>query len=359
MHPRFDDLFDWRVGEPDLTLGVGPSQVARLSTAAQWTQKAEQLRELYRWTLGAQPAEFAQTPLDFRVESEQAYQNCTRRTVSYLAGPDERIRAEVLIPRGQSQPGPAVLTIHPTNANGRMQTIGEDPSQDGQDRAYGLHLAQRGYVTFSYDIDSTHDRLYPGAARAFDNTPLYDRYPRWSARGKDLHDVSRALDAMALIPEIDVSRIGCLGHSQGGGITTDAMILEPRIAAGVNNCGDWPFRLSRNPFNRCRTGWWIGQPALRPFAAAGKPMPMDLHEKLALAAPRPQMVLVSLSDFGFTLADEWLTRPTWENLAASVRELYTLLGVAEAIQFELHQEGHSFKAAQREIAYRFLDQHLR
>jgi dienelactone hydrolase len=358
MIPHFEDLFDLREGSADMTVGAGPTRISRVTTLEQWRTKADALRALYHWTLGRRPDGYDQ-PLDMMIDDEQPCDGYTKRTVSYNVGPDERIIAYVLIPENPKPKHPAVLTLHPTNETGREQTIGNVDTPDDLDRAYGLHLVRRGYVTFSYDMDSTHDRLYPKPGVAFDNTAFYDKCPEWSGRGKDLYDLSRAIDVLEQMPKVDAKRIGSIGHSQGGGLTTDGMAADERIVAGVNNCGDWPFAASKNPFNRCRTDWWIGNPQLRPFALAGKPMPIDLHEKLALAAPRPQMLILSLVDFGYVEDENWLTKPVCDNLTDAVRRVYDLHGISDGFELVTHNLGHSFLAEQREIAYAFLDKHLK
>ncbi len=353
----FDDLLDWRHGEPEaISSGGGPTYVAPLRTCEQWQDKAESLRQLYRWLLGRPPEGF-DLPLDLRIEGEEDWRGVSKRTISYMVGPDERITAYVLIPK-TAGPFPAVLTIHPTNASGREMSIGNDPNAPRNTCAYGLHLAERGYVTISWDQDSTHDRQYPGLD-PFDNTPFYEKYPNWSGRGRDIHDVIRAIDALEQIPEVDTSYIGSIGHSQGGGLTTDAMALDSRIKVGVNNCGDWPTRLSRNPFHRCRSEWWIGNPHLRPFAVTGKRTPIDLHERLALAAPRPVMCIVALNDFQYSVDEQWFTRPAWENLTHNVQHIYGLYELEQHCQVVLHDKGHAFEQEQRDLAYAFLDEHLR
>jgi hypothetical protein len=358
MIPNFEDLFDLREGGPDMLNGTDPTRIGRIATLDQWRTKADALSTLYRWTFGQRPAGYDQ-PLDMTVDGNETCDGYIKRTVSYNVGPNERIKAYVLIPAAAKGKLPGVLALHQTNLTGREQTIGNVDKPADLDFAYGLHLVQRGYVTFNYDMDSTHDRLYPDPGVAFDNTAFYKQCPEWSGRGKDLYDLSRAIDVFEQIPEVDPKRIGSIGHSQGGGLTTDGMAYDPRIVVGVNNCGDWPFAASKNPFNRCRTAWWIGNPQLRPFALAGKPMPIDLHEKLALAAPRPQLVILSLVDFGYSEQENWLTKPVCDNLLDAVRRVYALHGAAANIEMVTHNEGHSFRAAQREVAYAFLDKHLK
>ena len=354
---NFSDLLQIRCGGEQMMMGSGPTEVIEIESREQWEQKAEALRQLYRLILGHRPDGYDQ-PLDLQTESEEDCGEFLNRTVSYVVGPDERIRAYVLIPKDASEPLPAVLTIHPTNEIGREQTIGNDPSPKGQSHAYGLHLVRRGYVTLSYDIDSTNERMYPGQ-RYFGNAPFYDKCPQWSARGKDLYDYSCAVDVLEQIPEVDPNRIGSIGHSQGGGITIDVMAMEPRVKAGVSNCGDWPFRLSKNPFNRCRTGWWIGNVHLRPFALTGKQFPIDLHEKIALSAPRPFLKITALNDFKYTPEEEHVTRAAFEEMERSVRQVYELYGAGEKVEFFNHMKAHSFPEEERSLAYDFLDRHLK
>lgn len=354
----FDDLLLVRRGGPRMTMGEGPTWLAPVDQPEEWHAKAEALRAVYRRELGRKPDGYDDVALDLRVESQTQRDGYVHRIVSYMVGPGERITAHVLIPSGGSGPFPAVLTLHPTTELGKDNTIGQDPDPTKRDWAYGLHLVQRGYVTLSFDQLSCNSRMYPGAQRTYSNEPFYDRFPEWSARGKDIHDVSRAVDVLEQTPEVDASRIGSIGHSQGGGLTTDAMPLEPRIKVGVNNCGDWPYRLSMNPFNRARTGWWIGNAQLRPLLQAGKLPNIDLHEKLAMIAPRPLLFIQALDDFGHKPEDADRLHPGFENLARNVAAVYALLGAADRFQTYFHVKGHAFAAPERELAYRFLDRHL-
>ncbi|MCC6565613.1 MAG: alpha/beta fold hydrolase [Chloroflexi bacterium] len=46
-------------------------------------------------------------------------------------------------------------------------------------------------------------------------------------------DVLNLISALASVPQADTSRIGMWGHSMGGGITTKALTIDPRIDAAV------------------------------------------------------------------------------------------------------------------------------
>ncbi len=354
----FDDLLDIRTGGEDMTLGYPATWIEKLTDGERWQIKANALREIFLQTLGVEPP--IACPLAPENLSEEDCGSYLKRRVSYAVEPDERIFAWVLIPKSRQGKCPAVICIHPTTPLGKEQTIGSEASEKGQDRAYALHLVQRGYVTLAYDLMSAGERCFDGHT-AFDTSPFYVKHPRWSARGKDLWDMARAVDFLQTVAEVDAERIGSIGHSQGGGLTIHAMALDERIKVGVSSCGLWPARISKNPFNHATTrpDWWVGQPLLRPYCWTGKPFPIDLHEYLALAAPRPLMMITALNDCGYGLDEMEITQAAFVDLAKNVSSVYTILGEDGNFQSLLHTHGHSFLDEQRTAAYAFLDTHLK
>jgi dienelactone hydrolase len=355
----FNDLVMIRKGEPEMTLGTGATCVEPITAVQEWDAKAEALREIFWQTCGQRPQ--VDCPLDLRVESEEDRGDFLERRLSYALEPDERVTSIALIPKTLRALAPAVLCIHPSCDIGKLQTIGRDPMDaeppELRDRAYGFQLVKRGFVVLAPDLLGAGERRYPGL-RAFDNGPFYLKHPRWSGTGKDLWDLGRALDVIQQIPGVDPERIGALGHSQGGGLTTYLMAVDQRVKAGVNNCGLWPLRALKNPFAVARTGWWIGRPALRPFCLAGKAFPIDVHELMALAAPRRSLVMIALNDWGYQSTEEPISRPEWENLGNSVGKIYTLASAPAAFKLILHLNGHCFPQPLREQAYTFLEEAL-
>ncbi|MCK5845190.1 MAG: acetylxylan esterase, partial [Victivallales bacterium] len=175
-------------------------------------------------------------------------------------------------PKNRSGKIPAALCLTPTTAIGKEQTIGNGITELDADRTYALHLVERGYATFTFDWDASGTRQYPGL-EPFDNGPFYEKHPNWSAVGKNIWDIGKALDYLCSLDEVDSSRIASIGHSQGGGGTIYAMAMDERIKVGVSSCGGFPIRMDRNPYHEARNRWWIGRPALRPYFLTGKPVP--------------------------------------------------------------------------------------
>lgn len=358
----FGDLNLIRKGISTMTMGSGDTIIEPLNTTEEWSIKIKYLTRLYTNTLGVRP-EGLECDASIRIEKEFLRNDVIERHVSYLLSPGERVTSVMLIPKKVRHPLPTILTIHPTTEYGKEQTVGRGEMINGvltskaNNRAYGLHLAKRGYVTFSPDLLGAGERIFPGT-RAFDNQPFIDAYPEWSGSGKDLWDLKRAIDVMETFSEIDVNRIGSIGHSQGAGLTLALSAMDKRIKVGVSNCGVWPSRISKNPFNGARTEWWTGRPALRPFIHLGKSIPIDSHELFALCAPRPFLNITALNDSGYDIHEESFTRASWENLELNVKKIYALYEEEDKFNCVLHLDGHDFHENYRNLAYQFIDKYL-
>jgi dienelactone hydrolase len=351
----FNDLLIIRKGSEQLTMGAGASELCRISSLSEWEQKASALREIYKMTLGTQPYGIVDPAMELVEEINEG--KYLKRKIAYNTGPNERITAYVLIPEPRTPQCPAVICLHQTTPSGKEQVIGNGSSPNCRDFACALHLVKLGFITFAYDLLSAGERCFPGL-KAFDTSPFYERYPQWSMRGKDIYDVSRAVDVLLSMPEVKPDRIGCIGHSQGGGLTIHAMAVETRISAGVSNCGVWPMRMSKNPYNEARTSWWTGRPLLRPFCLTGKEFPVQVHELMALSAPRPLMNISALNDYQYSLKEKEFTAQGFINMAQCVKNVFSFYGKDSSFINLTHLNGHSFMREQRNMAYRFLHKYL-
>lgn len=353
----FDDLLSIRKGGDALTLGAGDSWIGEVETPQEWQIKADALRELFIQTLGVQPELSTETCLKVLRETDR--KTHWLREIEYSVGDDERIQAYVLIPKGLKAPAPGMLCVPPTKHNPKEWLIGDVKTPEGFQRAYALHLVERGYVTLVYEWICSGSRAYEGCPM-FDTQPFYEKYPNWSIRGKDLFDAARGLDVLQQMDEVDSPRVGSIGHSQGGGISVDFAAVDARVKVCVSSCGACPERLSKNPFNNARTSGWVGRPALRSFCLTGKHFPIDLHEVIALAAPRAVFLSNAVNDYLYHLdKDSAILRDGLEQMNCSVDKVYRLLDAEDQFKSLLHAEGHGFPEDQRDAAYKFIDQVLK
>jgi dienelactone hydrolase len=349
---NFSDLLLIREGSD---MGDGDSRLVPIRSVQEWEHKAHALRQIFMLILGEVPYHDIDPAPE--IVSEEDCGNYLRRKILYNSGPDERIPAYMLLPKTRQAKTPAVLCIHQTVDTGKDQVIGLDHTPQGCDMACAEHLVEQGFITFAYDILPAGERAYPGV-ESFDTGPFYEKYPNWSAVGKEAFDASQALNVLATMPEVDSDNLGSIGHSKGGGITIHTMALDKRIKAGVSSCGAWPNRISKNPFRSARASWWVGLPRMRPFCLTGKEFPVQLHELLALSAPRAIMNITALNDNNYTLDEQPFTRQAYLDMEENIKKIYRLYNREDYFESLIHLNGHRFIEEQRIRAYNFLKRHL-
>jgi len=273
-----------------------------------------------------------------------------RKKIRLKSGTGDRITGYLLIPESKmpKMGYPAVLALHSTISPGAAVTVGVEKVREN--RYYGQELAERGYIVLAVDTISAGDRVYPGTD-PFDTKGFYAIYPKWSAMGKMLHDHRRAVDYLSTLPQVDSSRLGVIGHSLGGYNAFYLQAFDQRIKVAVSSCGFTPLGGTTSPFQFARDQWFVHFPELRDYLRAGI-VPFDLHEVMALCAPRPLFNYSAREDHIF---------PSWSAVDAAltqVEELYEVLGAKQAFRRVDGEGDHDFPRAVREQAYRFLDLYL-
>jgi dienelactone hydrolase len=333
-------------------------------TVPAWTDRRRVISSTLREFLGDGPADGA--PMQAEVVDEVAENTHVRRHVRFRARTGEWIPGYLLVPRrssGSARAGAAVLCPHQTTQEGSREPagLGGNPEQ-----ATARHLVDRGFVTLTWDafcFGARHDRT---TGHYGDAMGLYRRHPRWSLLGKMIEDLSRAVDYLATLDVVDPARIGCIGHSHGGITTIFGMALEPRLAAGASNCGFDTFRIDGNVWRWShatalipRLGFYVSSPYVNMDRYRAVPdseviqVPFDLHEVLALAAPRPLFLSTSDADFVFPNAG-WSARMALARLGP----VYASLDAADRLQSTFFAGGHSLPAAVSKQLYDWLEREL-
>ena len=155
---------------------------------------------------------------------------------------------------------------------------------------------------------------------------------QWGALRAWAWGASRVVDLLATDPRIDAKRIGIGGHSRYGKAALVAMAFEPRLAIGyISSSGAAGAKLLRRDYgerleNLTGEGehHWMAGNFVRygadPRTAAD--LPVDAHELIALAAPRPLFISSGTREAG----DGW-TDPKGMFLATvAAGPVYRLLG---------------------------------
>lgn len=314
--------------------------------------------------LGAPPASVP--PLDPTTESETTLDgNILRRRLRFQTEPGEFIPAWLFLPPNRTAKKlPAVLCPHQTTQAAKDEPAG---LQGNPRLAWALALARRGYATLTYDAACFGQRHDPATGHYGEALAFYQRHPNWSLMGKMAWDLSRALDYLLSLDSIDPARIASAGHSHGGYTTWFAMALDPRIAAGVSSCGFDTFRYDGNPYRWShatallpRLGFYLSSPYIDIRNYVGVPdsevihIPFDLHQALALIAPRPLLLTASDDDHIFPNAG-WSTRQA----EARLRPLYRSLNAENRLETFYFRGGHGFPPEAEARAFPFIDRWLR
>ena len=263
-------------------------------------------------------------PLNPRViytSDDRAY---WRKKVRYGNESDDVVWAWLLVPKDAdaATPLPAVICLPGTFMTPNWGKDGPaglaGPENAGDPEAYGADLARLGYITLCPDYPCSGERTSPGL-KSHDTAELDRRFPTWTRVGLSAWDVSRAVDYLLTIPEVDPARIGCTGWSQGGEMSVLGAALDSRISAVASVCGWSPLRNQSEAIvdNLTRS---YNFPRLRRYAESGESLSFDLDWVAACIAPRPFLDVRAGHDRYFANRDD-ITHATSE-----IREVYALLG---------------------------------
>jgi dienelactone hydrolase len=325
-----------------------------------------QILQAWRDLLG--PSSRNTGPLHARVLEEKDFPKYVRRKVEYIGDPGEPIRAWLFIPkvaegsaprlsspkddRGPARKLPAILCLHQTVRSGKDQTAGVDELK--AELEYGPLLAERGFVTLCPDAICFGERYQVGGSfycHYGDAVRIYQGNAGRSILSKMVDDAMRAVDYLQSLPEVDGSRIGCIGHSHGGYGTLFAMAFDQRIKAGVVSCGFTTFRWDPTPARWYRNTALI--PRLGTFEGHMQDTPIDFHHLFAAIAPRGLFISAALKDSIFPhLGDtKWINQ--------DVRTVYERVGKAENFEIFTFEGGHGFVPEARDRAWAFFDRQLK
>ena len=332
--PRIESSWD------DLIVGV--------QTRENWEQRRKVLRQRYL-DLIRDEHKPKKPPLDLQVHEMKVVGGRYKRlSISYNVESDERAHAYLGIPLDCQGKAPGVVALHGTHPQGLKQIAGliDDP-----DKAYLDHLCRRGYVVIAPEHFVSGERAPPEGP--YETGRFYKKHPHWTAVGKFTYEHSIAVDVLQARDEVDPDRIGVMGHSLGGHGTFFLAAYDERIKAAVCNCGGSFLRHNPDVENWARDRWYVYLEPIRPGLLRGELPAIDVHEIIALIAPRAYLDVSALND------GNPLTQRQRVLMLMKVADVYELLGKADQFAFFVHGRGHSIPHESRELIYAFLDVHLK
>lgn len=327
-----------------LTYRDQQGEIRPVRSTADWLQRRASILAAMQEVMGPLPERGQAVPLDVRVDRETDDGAYVQRLISYAADAGDRVPAYLLIPKRALHADarfPAVLSPLGTGMSATafgalaLQTDGLPRWNDGRD--YPRELAERGFVT-----------LVPAYPHLGQYRPDLKGLGFQSGTMKAIWNNIRGLDLLDELPFVRSGKYGSIGHSLGGHNSIYTAVFDPRIKAVVSSCG---FDSYVDYMDGDIAGWaqerYMPKIAEYPLAE----IPFDFHEMIAALAPRACFVNAPLNDSNFK----------WKSAAAVVdaaMQVYKLYAVADRLRIEHPDAQHSFPDAQREQAYRFLQQYI-
>jgi hypothetical protein len=257
---------------------------SKVATAADWPRRRAEILRDWQELMGPWPPLIAKPTVETLAETHR--ENFKQRRVRIQIAPEQTSEGWLLIPDAAEQgPLPAVLVVFYEPET----SVGLSPGKPN--RAFGLELARRGFVTLS--IGSPGGSAWkPELGGAVCQPLSFHAYVS-----------ANCWQLLANLPEVDRERIGVVGHSYGGKWSMFSAALWEKFACVAASDPGIVFDEKRPNVNYWEP-WYLGMDAVHarkpglpstenPRTGAYAKMReqgRDLHELHALIAPRPFLV---------------------------------------------------------------------
>jgi len=313
-----------------------------VKTVEAWEIRRQHVLANMQRVMGPLPHPETPVALDMQTERTKLVDNTgliVRKIRYHTDDPHKTVAAYLFNPHHEDNVRlPAVLCLHQTIGIGKQEPagLGGNPNLH-----YALHLAQRGYVTLVPDYPSFGDYKYD-----FDT----DTYV--SGTMKAIYDNIRAVDLLQSLPDVDGERIGVIGHSLGGHNAMFTAAFEPRIKVIVSNCG---FTRFHKYYEGKLAGWTSARYMPRiasEYHNNPDEVPFDFTEIVGAFAPRPFLASAPLHDSNFEVSGV-------RDVIEAAYPIYALHDANDKLEANYPDCQHDFPEEARDVAYRFLDRHLK
>lgn len=170
----------------------------------------------------------------------------------------------------------------------------------------------------------------------------------WGALRAWAWGASRVLDLLQTDRRVDANRIGIAGHSRYGKAALVAMAFDERLAIGyISSSGAGGAKLLRRNYgekleNLAGDGehhWMAGNFIRYAGPLTAQDLPVDAHELIALAAPRPLFIGAGIGDGTKPMEDGWTDQRGMFLAAVAAGPVYRLTGAGDLGTAEMPAAG--------------------
>ena len=296
---------------------------------AEWKEK---VREKFGELLGD---DMDPTPLNVTVEYEKETDEYIEKRIIFDTEPGASVPCHLRIPKGKQGPHPVVICLQGHSSGmhislGNPIYPGDEEDIAGGDRDFARQIIREGYAALTVEQrDMGERKCHPSIMKG--NTTCEHSSMVALLIGRTMvkeraWDISRAIDMLETMPEIDKDHIALMGNSGGGTTTYYATALEPRIKVAMPSCAVCSFDRSIAFLRHCDCNYI---PKMLKY--------FDMGEIAALIAPRPLIIIAGEKDYGFKIDGT-------KKVYSVIEQIYEKENAADNCKLIVGPEGHRFYA---------------
>ena len=298
----------------------------------QWkNQVKDKLTEL----LGDTPDK---TDINIRIEWEEDRGEYTEKRIVFTAEKDVDVPCHLWIPKSAKNAVPVIICLQGHSSGmhismGRSLYPGDDELISSGDRDFAKQIVREGYAALVLEQRGFGERKSEAVLKFNSQALTTCWHPAMTAIllgrtliGERVWDISRAIDMLETLPEIDSDKIAVMGNSGGGTATYYAACMDERIKIAMPSCSICTFKDSIVAGRHCTCNYI---PNMAKY--------FDMGDIACLIAPRPLIMVVGEKDHGFNINGSKESYNT-------IEKIYKAAGAADKCKLVVGNEGHRFYA---------------
>lgn len=270
------------------------------------------------------------TEPNVRIEYEKETEEFVEKRFIFTSEGNVDVPCHLLIPKSGEGPYPLVICLqgHYTGMHislGRAKFPGDEKTIVEEEQDFAIQAVREGYAALAIEQRCFGERGgTPEGPDCYQSTMSALLLGRTTV-GERVWDVSRAIDVIEEnFPEIDASRIGCLGNSGGGTVTYYAACLDERISIAMPSCAVCTYVDSIGTIHHCSCNYI---PGIYKY--------FEMGDLAGLIAPRPLVIVAGREDDIFPIEG---IQKSFER----AQELYKAAGADDNCRLVIGEGGHRF-----------------
>jgi len=311
---------------------ITDNTLSDVTSLPDWKKQRQQRYMEFIEMMGMQdmPLDSERPDLNIRITGTIQQEGYRIEKLYYESLPGLYVPANLYIPDNIVEPRPAILYV-----------CGHSLTQKVRYQPYPKKFAELGFVCLIIET------IQFGEVRGHHHGCYSQGWFNWYSRGYnpggvEVWNAIRGLDLLAERPEVDPSKLGVTGISEGGSQSFYIAAADPRIKAAAPVCGASTLKAQ------------IGTRTVDGHCDCMMPIntyQLDFQDIGALIAPRP--LLIAQAD-----RDGINTIESVRELHDDVTKMYELYDVPDNIEFVETPGGHSYHRISRQAIHSFFLEHL-